>query len=95
MPDDTSGLFQPQPQPLPGHTVGRQDHAVCRFSVDTGVEAFGRLVIPVNNAAIQSTHDRLGDLSWDARRRTWASNVDEASYVTVARHAVTGGLPVL
>ena len=53
-----------------------QDHDYCRGLVDKAVAAFGRLDILVNNAAFQSTRERLEDVSWDEWRRTWATNVD-------------------
>ena len=53
-----------------------RDHDLCGSLPGKAVDAFGRLDIVVNNAAFQTTRERLEDVSWDEWRRTWATNVD-------------------
>lgn len=51
------------------------DRAFCRDAVDQTVQAFGRLDVLVNNAAVQYVQERLEDISEDQLERTFRTNI--------------------
>ena len=61
-----------------------QDHDYCRSLPSRALDAFGRLDILVNNAAFQTTRDRIEDIGWDEWRKTWAINVDAMFLISQA-----------
>lgn len=75
--------------------------AHCRSVIDRAVGEFGRVDVLVSNAPQQRTLDKLEDIPDDEWDRTVAVNLervlapDEASYISGARIAVTGGKPIL
>jgi len=57
---------------LPGDI---RDEAHCARMIDRAFDEFGRLDILVNNAAYQSTHDRIEEFTTDEFDRTFRTNV--------------------
>ena len=57
---------------LPGD-IQQERH--CTSMIDRAFEEFGRLDILVNNAAYQSTHERIEEFSTDELERTFRTNV--------------------
>jgi NAD(P)-dependent dehydrogenase (short-subunit alcohol dehydrogenase family) len=74
------------------------DAANCRTVIDRAVQESGRVDILVSNAAFQATHQvplgRPGQPAEVAPAYVFLAS-DEASYVSGARIAVTGGNPIL
>jgi NAD(P)-dependent dehydrogenase (short-subunit alcohol dehydrogenase family) len=57
---------------LPGDI---RDERHCRRMVDTALERFGRLDVLVNNAAFQSTHERIEEFTTEELDATFRTNV--------------------
>jgi NAD(P)-dependent dehydrogenase (short-subunit alcohol dehydrogenase family) len=57
---------------LPGDL---RDERQCQQMIDRAFEEFGRLDILVNNAAFQSTHERLDEFTTEEFDRTFKTNV--------------------
>lgn len=69
------------------------DRAFCRDAVDQTVQAFGRLDVLVNNAAVQYVQERLEDISEDQLERTFRTNIFAHFFTTKAalEHLSEGG----
>ena len=70
-----------------------RDEAACRRAVGETVEAFGRLDVLVNNAAVQFPQRRLGDITEDQLERTFRTNIFAHFFTAKAalEHLAEGG----
>ncbi len=68
------------------------DESYCQSVVDGAVDAFGKLNILVNNAAMQRTHETIDEISSDEWDRTFRTNVYSMFYLSKAalRHMQPG-----
>lgn len=63
-----------------------EDPDFCRSCIDKVVQEWGQIDILVSNAAHQTRHDKLEELSIDDWERTFKTNVEP--YFLLAKHAV-------
>jgi len=66
---------------MPGD-ISNADH--CRLIVDRALEEFGDLHILVNNAAHQASFEKIGDISDEEWRQTFATNIHAMFYLVKA-----------
>jgi NAD(P)-dependent dehydrogenase (short-subunit alcohol dehydrogenase family) len=71
--------------------VGDEQH--CRELVRRTMEAFGRLDVLVNNAALQRTHEKLADFTAEEIERTFRTNIESMFFLAKAAqpHMKPGG----
>jgi NAD(P)-dependent dehydrogenase (short-subunit alcohol dehydrogenase family) len=70
-----------------------REEAACRRAVEAAVEAFGRLDVLVNNAAVQFPQKKIGAITEDQLDTTFRTNIFAHFFTTKAalEHLSTGG----
>ncbi|PAP77346.1 SDR family oxidoreductase [Rubrivirga marina] len=61
-----------------------RDESACHDAVQRTVDAFGRLDVLVNNAAVQVPQERIGDITAEQLDRTFRTNIYSQFFMTKA-----------